>query len=97
MEPAFERVVFDGYLRGLRAAGWAGDWRLVRLGMWASSVKYDWLAPLTLAQMSEARQYRYGGGGEIDAGFRFRERGRALLHNAGWARAACELADDLGL
>jgi Phosphotransferase enzyme family len=95
--PALEQVVFDGYLRGLRSAGWNDDPRLVRLGMWSSSVKYDWLAALTLAQVRHARQHRYGGGGEIDPAFRFRERSQALLFNAGWARQALDLADQLGL
>jgi hypothetical protein len=95
--PRLENVIFDGYLRGLRSAGWNEDPRLVQLGMWSSSVKYDWLAPLTLAQLRQDRQYRYGGGGEIDALFKFRERSQALLFTAGWARRAVELADQLGL
>ena len=43
--PHLEQVVFDSYVSGFRAAGWAGDPRLVRLGMWSAAVKYDWLAP----------------------------------------------------
>ena len=95
--PDLERVVFDGYLRGLRQAGWSEDPRLVRLGMWSSAVKYDWLAALTLEQVRQARQYRYGGGGEIDATFRFSERGRVLEFNARWARQAVDLAGQLGI
>lgn len=95
--PELEQAVFDGYLAGLRAAGWNDDPRLVRLGMWSSAVKYDWMAALTLSEVSQERQYRYGGGGEIDARFKFRERSRALLFNAGWARQALDLADHLGL
>ena len=87
----------EGYLSGLRAAGWRDDPRLVRLGMWSSAVKYDWLAAFTLAQVSQERQQRYGGEGEVDAGFKFAERSRALLFNAGWARQALDLADELGL
>jgi hypothetical protein len=94
--PRLEQVVFDGYLRGLRAAGWSDDPRLVQLGMWSAAVKYDWLTPFTLAQVGSARQYRYGGAGEIDATFKFRERSRALLFNARWARQALELAEQLG-
>jgi hypothetical protein len=60
-------------------------------------VKYDWLAALTLAQLSQDRQYRYGGEGEIDPLFKFRERSRVLLFNAQWARQAVDLADRLGL
>lgn len=91
-----ETVVFDSYLWGLREAGWDDDPRLVQLGMWSSAVKYDWLAPFTLAQVGDTRQYRYGGEGEIDAGFKFRERSRALLFNARWAARALQLADQLG-
>jgi hypothetical protein len=95
--PRLEQVLFDGYLHGLRSAGWNDDPRLVQLGMWSASVKYDWLAPFTLAQVHLDRQYRYGGGGEIDAVFKFRERSRVLLFNANWARQAVTLADRLGL
>ena len=94
--PALEQAVYEGYLAGLRAAGWREDPRLVRLGMWSSSVKYDWMAAFTLAQVFQQRQYRYGGGGEVDAGFKFRERSRVLLFNARWARQALDLADELG-
>jgi thiamine kinase-like enzyme len=94
--PALDQAVYEGYLAGLRAAGWRDDPRLVRLGMWSSAVKYDWLAARTLAQVSQERQYRYGGEGEVDAHFKFRERSRALLFNAGWARQALDLADELG-
>ena len=52
---------------------------------------------VTLALVRQERQYRYGGGGEIDGAFMFRERSRALQFNAGWARSALDLADDLGL
>ncbi len=95
--PDLERVIFDGYLHGLTSAGWNEDPRLVQLGMWASSVKYDWLAPLTLAQVQQDRQYRYGGGGGIDASYKFRERSRALLFTTEWARKAVRLAEQLGL
>ena len=95
--PRLEQVIFEGYLRGLRSAGWDDDPRLVQLGMWSSAVKYDWLAALTLAQLQQDRQYRYGGAGEIDPQFKFRERSRALLFNARWARQAIELASRLGL
>ena len=65
--------------------------------MWSSAVKYDWLTPFTLAQLSDARQFRYGQHGEIDATFKFRERSRALLFNARWAAQALRVADQLGL
>lgn len=95
--PRLEQVVYEGYLQGLRAAGWREDPRLPQLGMWSSAVKYDWLAPFTLGQVSQERQYRYGGAEEVDATFKFRERSRALLFNAQWARQAVDLAGRLGL
>ncbi len=95
--PRLEQVVYEAYLRGLRARAGLDDPRLVKLGMWSSAAKYDWLAPFTLAQVGQERQYRYGGAGEIDAAFKFRERSRALLFNAQWARQAIELASRLGL
>jgi hypothetical protein len=58
--PALEQAVYEGYLAGLRAGGWDDDPRLVRLGMWSSAVKYDWLSAFTLAQVFQDRQYRYG-------------------------------------
>ncbi|HEX9065536.1 MAG TPA: hypothetical protein VF843_10535 [Streptosporangiaceae bacterium] len=95
--PELERAIYEGYLAGLRSAGWDDDPRLVRLGMWSSAVKYDWLAALTLSQVGQERQLRYGGAGEIDADFKFGERSRALRYNARWARQAIDLADRLGV
>jgi hypothetical protein len=37
---ALEDIVFDGYLEGLRDAGWRGDARQVRLGYAAASLRY---------------------------------------------------------
>jgi hypothetical protein len=37
---ALEDVVFDGYLEGLRDAGWRGDPRQVRLGYTAASLRF---------------------------------------------------------
>jgi hypothetical protein len=92
--PRLEQVVFDGYLTGLRSGGWNDDPTLARLGMWSSSVKYDWLAPFMLSQVGKPRS---AGESQIDPIHRFRERSRALLFNARWARQAVELADRLGL
>ena len=92
-----EARVFDGYLAGLRVAGWMGDTRLVQLGMWASSVKYDWLTAALLASASADRHLAYGGGDEVDAAYRFRERGTALLHIATWAEHAISLAAEVGI
>ena len=37
---ALEDVVFEGYLEGLRDAGWRGDPRQVRLGYTAASLRF---------------------------------------------------------
>jgi hypothetical protein len=50
-----------------------------------------------MAQLGQDRQHRYGGEGEIDGAFKFRERRQALLFVAGWAQQAIDLADQLGL
>jgi hypothetical protein len=92
-----DEAVCEAFLRGLRDAGWSGDERIVRLGVLASAVKYVWLTPLMLAQAANAVQHLYGGSGEIDAEFRFRERGEALLFNARRALAALDLAREVGL
>jgi hypothetical protein len=95
--PALEAMVRGAYLEGLANAGWKGDPRLAELGLCASAVKYDWLTPAMLLSASASRQMRYGGTEEIDADFRFRQRGIALLDNAERARRAVTLAHDLAL
>jgi hypothetical protein len=94
--PDLDTEVFAGYVSGLREAGWGGDERLVRLGMCASAVKYEWLAPLLLQRASEARQFGYGGEETADADLLFAERGRALAFLASWAEEARALARQLG-
>ena len=95
--PDLDREVFGGYLSGLREAGWEGDERLVRLGMCASAVKYEWLGPLMLQRASEGRQTIYGGQESADADLLYAERGRALAFLASWAEEARALAEELGL
>ncbi|HVE91302.1 MAG TPA: phosphotransferase [Actinomycetota bacterium] len=95
--PDLHETALDGYVRGLAQAGWTGDPRLAEVGMCASAVKYDWLTPWMLASASAQTQLRYGGTEEIDAVFRFRERGLALLQNALNAQRALTLAAELGI
>jgi thiamine kinase-like enzyme len=95
--PELEAVVRDAYLQGLANRGWNGDLRLAELGLCTSAIKYDWLTPAMLLSASAQRQMRYGGKEEIDADFRFRQRGIALLDNAERARRGVTLAKDLGL
>ena len=59
--PALEELILGAYLDGLRETGWSADERLVRLAMYASAVKYDWLVPWMLSAATEARQFAYSG------------------------------------
>jgi hypothetical protein len=95
--PELDAAVLAGYLDGLRAAGWAGDERNVRLAMCASAVKYDWLGPVMLAGAAEERQVGYGGEAIEDAAHLYGERGRAFEFLVGWAEEARGLAAELGL
>ncbi|HEY8597912.1 MAG TPA: hypothetical protein VIL85_05745 [Thermomicrobiales bacterium] len=90
--PELDRVVFAGYLAGLREAGWDGDERLVRLGMCASAIKYVWLPPLMLARAGDATQLDYGGKAAVNAARRYSERGCVFTFLMGWAEEARELA-----
>ena len=91
-----EREVFGGYLTGLRQAGWDGDERVVRLGMCASAVKYEWLGPLMHQRASNASQLGYGGRETVDAERLYAERGIALAFLTSWAEEARALAEELG-
>jgi thiamine kinase-like enzyme len=95
--PILEAAVLEAHVAGLRGGGWRGDPKLVRLGMCASAVKYDWLTPLMLTQAGAERQLAYGGREAVDAAHRFTERGHALAFTARWAREALRLARDIGL
>ena len=90
-----DREVFGGYLSGLREAGWDGAERVVRLGMCASAVKYEWLGPLMLQRASNANQLDYGGRETANARRLYAERGIALAFLASWADEARTLAEDL--
>jgi len=85
------------YLRGLRDAGWRGDDRLVRLGICASAVKYDWLTARCLDQARAERQLDYGGHHPVDADARFAARAAGLGLLARWVREAEQLAASLRL
>ncbi|MFF6877294.1 aminoglycoside phosphotransferase [Streptomyces sp. NPDC012474] len=93
--PGLAKAAYDAYVQGLRGSGWHGDERLVRLGVCASAVKYDWLTALMLARADE-EPVAYGGGGAVPAGLRYRERGLTLAFLAEWAAEARQLAPGLG-
>jgi hypothetical protein len=82
----------SAYLGGLRDAGWSGDERLVRLGICASAVKYDWLTVFCLEHASAAEHVDYGHGGTVDANARYAARAAGLALCARWAEEAEELA-----
>ncbi|MCF4141012.1 hypothetical protein L1856_35615 [Streptomyces sp. Tue 6430] len=93
--PAYAAAAYDAYLHGLRQSGWRGDERLVRLGVCASAVKYDWITALMLARAGE-EQRDYGGARTVPAGLRYRERGTTLAFLAQWAAEARRLAPQVG-
>jgi hypothetical protein len=85
------------YLDGMREAGWRGDERIVRLGICASAVKYDWLTVYCLEHASADEQPDYGRSGVVDADARYAARAAGLAHCARWAEEAEELASTLGV
>jgi hypothetical protein len=86
----------SAYLRGLREAGWGGDARLVRLGICASAVKYDWLTAFCLEHARADEHVGYGREASVDAGERYAARAAGLALCGRWAREAEELAAALG-
>jgi Phosphotransferase enzyme family len=84
-----------GYLRGLREAGWSGEDRVVRLGICASAVKYDWLTAFSIEQ-ADADQVAYGRGGIVDPDARYAARAAGLALCARWTDEATRLAEALG-
>ena len=85
------------YLRGLADAGWRGDARLVRLGVCASAVKYDWLTAFCLEHASADEHRDYGHGDTVDPGVRYAARAAGLALCARWVDEAERLARDLRL
>jgi hypothetical protein len=59
--PELDAIVFDGYLQGLRQAGWQGDARLARLGYAAASpLRYGFGARFWVeTARDESRQARF--------------------------------------
>jgi len=86
----------SAYLEGLGEAGWRGDARVVRLGICASAVKYDWLTAFCLQHARAHEHLDYGRDKAVDAGERYAARAAGLGLCARWAQEAEELADTLG-
>jgi hypothetical protein len=87
----------SAYVQGLRQAGWDGDERLVRLGICASAVKYDWLTAYCLEHASADEHLDYGRVASVAAGARYAARAAGLALCTRWAQEAEELASALGL
>jgi thiamine kinase-like enzyme len=87
----------SGNVRGLRDAGWSGDQRLVRLGICASAVKYDWLTAHCLEQAGADEQLDYGHGRTVDAAARYAARAAGLALCARWTQEAEDLARALAM
>ncbi|CAN5185968.1 hypothetical protein BH11ACT2_BH11ACT2_10320 [soil metagenome] len=94
--PELEERVIAGYLAGLRESGWRGSDRLAILGVHASAVKYDWLAPRLLARAGDESHTRYGGA-ETDGSELFAARWEGLRLITRWANDALADADRLRL
>ena len=92
--PELEERLVPEYVAGLRAAGWAGDDRLVMLGVHASAVKYDWLGPRVLAGAGDTEHSQYGGA-PTDATELFAARWSGLALMGRWAREALASAERL--
>jgi hypothetical protein len=87
-----DRAVFTEYVEGLRAAGWIGDERAVRLAMCASAVKYAWIAAGMLARSDLPEQEIYGTAPRVATDELFAVRAAVMRHLVGWADEARELA-----
>ena len=83
------------YVRGLRDAGWTGDERIVRLGICASAVKYDFLTAYCLQHASADEHVDYGQAGPLDADAKYAEHATALALCARWADEAERLAPEV--
>ena len=83
------------YLDGLREAGWDGDERVVRLGICASAVKYDWLTAYCLTHAGADAHLGYGLGSTVDPDIRYAARAAGLGLCARWADEAEALAREL--
>lgn len=94
--PELDARLTAAYLAGLREAGFAGDERLVRLGICASAVKYDWLTVFCLQHADAAEHPDYGGAGTVDAHARYASRAAGLDLLSRWAQEALALAAALG-
>jgi hypothetical protein len=86
----------SAYVHGVRAAGWPGDERWIRLGIRAPAAKYHWLAARLLADPDTDPRVAYGGRvAPADELFAARAAGLRVLCR--WADEAVSLAAELGI
>jgi len=90
-----EQRAIRAYLDGLGEAGWRGDERLVRLAVYASCVKYDWLAVRCLERAGEER-HDHVYSRDVDGNVLYAARAAGLALCARWAEQAERLAAELG-
>lgn len=84
--PALERLVYQGYLAGLREAGWAGEERQIRLAFaLTAALRFGLMANALLRQVHDPRQH------EPLA----RRYGRPFAQTAAWRAAAVARALDI--
>ncbi|WP_218974643.1 aminoglycoside phosphotransferase [Streptomyces sp. NP160] len=85
-----EEACVTSYLAGLREGGWSGGADEVRLGVFASCVKYAWLLPLLLDRAGAEQHAAYHR--PADAHHLYAQRGLALSHLVRWCDEALALA-----
>jgi phosphotransferase family enzyme len=93
--PTLERIVLSAYITGLQESDWPGDERLVRLGMYASAVKYVWLGAAMLSSASDPDHPTYIGYGEGPVDALFLRVGKTLEFLISWADNAFRLGSEL--
>ena len=87
--PELGTACYDAYVVGLKASGWDGDLRDVRLGFLASGVKYAWLLPRLLESTMAQTQVAYQQA--ADPVNLYQQRGLALQQLVDWCDEAVAL------
>ena len=91
---ALDQHVFEGYLDGLREAGWSGDWRLARLGhAVCAALRFRFTIPLALGTaLDETRHAAFERRVGHPVGEWMDDRGHLVRHMLACADEAAELA-----
>ena len=91
-----DATVTAAYRGGLEDVGWAGDVRVVRLGICILAAKWCWLVPHMLG-LAAAESHGVYGGVPVDSDHLFSERANMLRFYARLADEARSLAGALGM